>query len=137
MNISRFAVHRPIFTIMVILIMIILGGVSLIRLPIDLLPDITYPTLTIRTYYENASPEEIEELVTRPIEGAMSAVPGVEEVSSVSAEGVSNVRMTFTWGTDLDAAANDIRDRLDRVIPDLPDEVERPTLLNSSPTRPI
>ena len=128
MNLSRFAVHRPIFTIMVILIMIILGGVSLVRLPIDLLPDITYPTLTIRSYYENASPEEIEQLVTRPIEAAMSAVPGVEEVSSVSAEGVSNVRMTFTWGTDLDAAANDIRDRLDRVIPDLPDEAERPTL---------
>jgi HAE1 family hydrophobic/amphiphilic exporter-1 len=128
MNISRFAVHRPIFTIMVILIMIILGGVSLIRLPIDLLPDITYPTLTIRTEYENTSPEEIEELVTRPIEAAMSAVPGVEEVSSVSTEGVSNVRMTFTWGTDLDTAANDIRDRLDRVIPDLPDEAERPTL---------
>ena len=128
MNISRFAVHRPIFTIMVILIMIILGGVSLIRLPIDLLPDITYPTLTIRTYYENTSPEEIEELVTRPIEAAMSAVPGVEEVSSVSTEGVSNVRMTFTWGTDLDTAANDIRDRLDRVIPDLPEESERPTL---------
>ncbi|MBM3298439.1 MAG: efflux RND transporter permease subunit, partial [Deltaproteobacteria bacterium] len=128
MNISRFAVHRPIFTIMVILIMIILGGISLIRLPIDLLPDITYPTLTIRTSYENASPEEIEELVTRPIEAAMSAVPGVEVVSSISAEGVSNVRITFAWGTDLGAAANDIRDRLDRVIPHLPDEAERPTL---------
>src|SRR4030042_5726771 len=107
MNISRFAVHRPIFTIMVILIMIILGGVSLIRLPIDLLPDITYPTLTIRTEYENTSPDGIEELVTRPIEAAMSAVPGVEEVSSVSSEGTSSVRLSFSWGTDLDAGAND------------------------------
>jgi HAE1 family hydrophobic/amphiphilic exporter-1 len=128
MNISRSAVHRPIFTIMVVLITIILGGISLIRLPIDLMPDITYPTLTIRTLYENASPEEIEELVTRPVEEAMSAVPGVEYVYSTSAEGASNVRVSFTWGTDLDTAANDIRDRLDRVIPRLPDDAERPTL---------
>ncbi|MBN2688669.1 MAG: efflux RND transporter permease subunit, partial [Deltaproteobacteria bacterium] len=116
MNLSRAAVHRPVFTIMVILIVLILGGVSLFRLPIDLMPDITYPTLTIRSNYENASPEEIEELVTRPIEEAMSAVPGVESVYSTSAEGVSNVRVTFSWGTDLDTASNDIRDRLDRII---------------------
>ena len=128
MNISRIAVHRPIFTIMVMLIVIILGGISLIRLPIDLMPDITYPTLTVQTIYEDASPEEIEELVTRPIEEAMSAVPGVESVYSTSSEGASNVRVTFSWGTDLDTASNDIRDRLDRVIPRLPDDAERPTL---------
>jgi len=128
MKVTRFAVHRPIFTIMLTVIVIILGGVSLMRLPIDLLPDITYPTLSITTEYENASPEEMEELVTRPMEEAISAVPGVEEVSSVSTEGVSNVRPTFSWGTDLDAAANDIRDRLDRVIPRLPEDAERPRL---------
>jgi HAE1 family hydrophobic/amphiphilic exporter-1 len=128
MNISRFSVHRPVLTVMVSLIVIIVGGVSLSRLSIDLMPDITYPTLSISTEYENASPEEIEELITRPIEEAMSAVPGVEEVTSVSAEGRSSVRVTFTWGTDLDAAANDIRDRLDRVLPLLPDDVERPSL---------
>jgi len=127
-KLSQFSVHRPIFTIMVALIVIILGGISLIRLPIDLMPDITYPTLSISTNYENASPEEIEELVTRPIEEAMSAVPGVEEVSSNSTEGRSKIRVSFTWGTDLDAAANDIRDRLDRVIPRLPDDAERPRL---------
>jgi HAE1 family hydrophobic/amphiphilic exporter-1 len=128
MRISRFSVHRPIFTIMVTLIVVVLGGISLVRLPIDLMPDITYPTLSISTEYENASPEEIEELITRPIEEAMSAVPGVEEVTSVSTEGVSNVRVTFSWGTNLDAAATDIRDRLDRVIPQLPDNAERPRL---------
>ncbi|MBW2596413.1 MAG: efflux RND transporter permease subunit [Deltaproteobacteria bacterium] len=128
MNLSRTAVHRPVFTVMVILIVVILGGISLIRLPIDLMPDITYPTLTVRTLYENASPEEIEELVTRPIEEAMSAVPGVESVYSTSSEGASNVRVTFSWGTDLDTASNDIRDRLDRVIRRLPDDVERPIL---------
>ena len=128
MRLSQFSVHRPIFTIMVTLIVLILGGVSLIRLPIDLMPDITYPTLSISTEYENTSPEEIEEILTRPIEEAVSAVPGVEEVSSTSTEGRSRVRVTFTWGTDLDAAANDIRDRLDRVVHHFPDGVERPRL---------
>ncbi len=128
MKISTFAVHRPIFTIMVVLIVILLGIISLLRLPIDLMPDISYPTLSISCSYENAGPEEIEELITRPIEQAMSAVPGVEEVSSVSVEGQSSVRVTFSWGTDLDAAANDIRDRLDRVVQRLPEEVDRPTL---------
>ena len=128
MNISRFSVQRPVLTVMVSLIVIILGGVSLSRLSIDLMPDITYPTLSICTEYENASPEEVEELITRPVEEAMSAVPGVEEVTSVSAEGRSSVRVTFTWGSNLDEAANDIRDRLDRVIPRLPEDAERPRL---------
>jgi HAE1 family hydrophobic/amphiphilic exporter-1 len=128
MNLSHFSVRRPVLTIMVSLIVIIVGAVSFSRLSIDLMPDITYPTLSISTEYENASPEEVEELITRPIEEAMSAVPGVEEVTSVSAEGRSSVRVTFTWGTDLDAAANDIRDRLDRVIPNLPEDADRPGL---------
>jgi hydrophobic/amphiphilic exporter-1 (mainly G- bacteria), HAE1 family len=128
MKFSRFAVNHPVFTIMSVLIVMILGGISLSRLPIDLMPDITYPTLSVSTTYENASPREIEELITRPIEEAMSAVPGVEQVTSVSAEGQSQVRVSFTWATDLDAAANDVRDRLDRVAPRLPDEAERPLL---------
>jgi HAE1 family hydrophobic/amphiphilic exporter-1 len=128
MRISRFAVHRPIFTIMVVLMVLLLGTISLLRLPIDLMPDISYPTLSISCAYENAGPEEIEELITRPIEQAVSAVPGVEELTSVSVEGQGTVRVTFSWGSDLDAAANDIRDRLDRIIDHLPEDSERPTL---------
>jgi len=128
MNIPRIAVHRPVSTVMMVLIILILGGISLARLPIDLMPNVTYPTLTVRTLYENASPEEVEQLITRPIEEAISAVPGVESVYSSSSEGTSNVRVTFSWGTDLDTASNDIRDRLDRVISRLPEDAERPTL---------
>jgi HAE1 family hydrophobic/amphiphilic exporter-1 len=113
---------------MIISIVIILGVISLNHLPIDLMPDITYPTLSIRADYENASPEEIEELITRPIEEAMGAVPGVEEIYSISSEGSSNVRIMFSWGTNLDTASNDVRDRLDRAIRRLPDDVDRPTL---------
>lgn len=128
MSIARFAIHRPIFTTMVTLIVIIIGGISLLRLPIDLMPDITNPVISIRTEYENASPEIVEELVTRPIEEAMAAVPGAEEVTSNSSEGNSNVTVKFTWGTDLDVAVSDVRDRIDRVINRLPDDAERPTL---------
>jgi HAE1 family hydrophobic/amphiphilic exporter-1 len=92
------------------------------------MPDISYPTLSVSCSYENAGPEEIEELISRPIEQAVSAVPGVEEVTSNSTEGQSTVRVRFAWGTDLDAAANDIRDRMDRVIGQLPEDADRPTL---------
>ena len=128
MNIARFSIHRPIFTSMVTLIVVILGAISLLRLPIDLMPDVTNPVISIRTEYENASPEIVEELISRPIEEAMAAVPGAEEVTSSSSEGNSNVTVKFTWGTDLDAAASDVRDRLDRVIGRLPDDAERPVL---------
>ncbi len=128
MKISAFSVRRPVFTVMIALIVILLGLISLVRLPVDLMPDITYPRLSISTNYGNASPEEMERLVTRPIEQALSAVPGVEEVTSVSVEGRSSIGVAFVWGTDLDAAASDIRDRLDRVIPRLPDDAERPVL---------
>ncbi len=128
MKIARIAVDRPIFTIMVSLIVIILGAVALTRLPIDLMPDITSPTISISTSYAKASPLSMEELVTRPIEEAVSAVPGVDEITSQSSEGNSNVQVSFVWGTDLDAASNDIRDRLDRIISRLPDGANRPSL---------
>lgn len=128
MNIAPFSVNRPVLIVMVTMIIIILGGISLFRLPVDLMPEIEYPTLSVSTSYENASPAEIEELITRPIEQAMSAVPGVEEVYSSSEESDSYVRLSFAWGTDLDEASNDVRDRLDRVIRRLPDEADRPSL---------
>jgi len=133
MKISQFSVYHPIFTVMIFLIVIILGLISFSRLPIDLMPDITYPTLSLSTSYGNASPEEMEEIVTRPIEEALAAVPGVEEISSTSSEGSSSVRVSFAWGTDLEEASNDIRDRLDRIIRSLPEDIERPRLRKFDP----
>ncbi|MBN2370012.1 MAG: efflux RND transporter permease subunit [Vicinamibacteria bacterium] len=133
MNLSEFSIKRPVFVVMLTLIVVIVGAVSLSRLPIDLMPEITFPTLSIGTSYENTGPEEIEQIITRPIEEAMSAVPGVEEVFSVSSEGSSNVRVMFSWGTDLNAAMDDVRERLDRVIPRLPDEIDRPVLRKFDP----
>lgn len=128
MSLPSFSVRRPIATAMFTLIVVTIGGVSLTQLPIDLLPDISLPTLTVRSTYENASPEEMERLVTEPIEEAVSLVSGVEEISSESGEGSSNVFIRFVWGTDLDAVADDVRDRLDRITEDLPEDMPRPEL---------
>ncbi len=133
MNVSAFTTSRPIFTIMVTLIIILIGVVSLSRLPIDLLPEISYPALSINTSYGNAAPEEVENLVTEVIERAVMAIQGIEEVTSESTEGNSRVRVSFTWGTNLDAATNDVRDRLDRIIDDLPEEIDRPQLRKFDP----
>jgi hydrophobic/amphiphilic exporter-1 (mainly G- bacteria), HAE1 family len=127
-SLARVCVRRPVATTMFALIVVIVGLFALGRLPIDLLPDVSLPTLTIRSEYGNASPEEMERLVTERIEETVSLVSGVEEITSESGEGSSNVRVRFSWGTDLDAAANDVRDRLDRITDELPDDMPRPQL---------
>lgn len=128
MNIAQGPVNRPILTTIIFLIIIVLGIVSFWRLSIDLMPEITYPTISVITSYGNVGPQEMEELITRPIEEALAAVQRVEEITSTSTEGRSMVRVSFTWGTDLDVAANDIRDRIDRVIGRLPEDIERPMI---------
>ena len=128
MNIAQGPVNRPILTTIIFLIIITLGIVSFWRLSIDLMPEVTFPTVSVITSYGNVGPQEMEELITRPIEEALAAVQGVEEINSTSTEGRSMVRVSFTWGTDLDVAANDIRDRIDRVIGRLPEDIERPMI---------
>ncbi|HSG29693.1 MAG TPA: efflux RND transporter permease subunit, partial [Candidatus Krumholzibacterium sp.] len=85
-------------------------------------------TISVVTDYPNVGPQEIEESISRPIEEALAAVQGVEEITSTSTEGRSQVRVAFAWGTDLDVAANDIRDRIDRVMGRLPEDLERPMI---------
>jgi HAE1 family hydrophobic/amphiphilic exporter-1 len=126
MSLANASVRRPVTTVMACLIVILLGGVAFSRLPVDLLPEVTYPTLTVRTDYPNVGPQEIEDLVTRPIEEAVAAIAGVETITSTSAEGNSSVRVSFTWGTGLDAAAEEVRTRLDRIRAGLPEGIDSP-----------
>lgn len=126
MNLFQFCVRRPIFTVMVTLIIILLGAVSLSRLRIDLLPNIELPTLTISTQYHGASPEVMERLVTRIIEEIVATVPGVIEMTSTSSEGISRVQVTFAWGTDIDTAALDVLATLEDEINELPEDIVRP-----------
>jgi HAE1 family hydrophobic/amphiphilic exporter-1 len=126
MKLPRFSVRKPVFTSMVTLIVLVLGVVSLSRLQIDLLPDIELPTLTISTGYEGASPEVMERLVTQIIEEIVGTVPGVEEMTSRSAEGSSRVTVSFAWGTDIDTATLDVQNKLEQEINELPEDVVRP-----------
>ncbi len=137
MSLSQVAVRRPVTTYMAVLIVLILGGVSFFKIPVELMPEITFPTVTINTRYENVSPGEIETLISEPVEKAVSSVEGVEEVSSVSVEGRSQVRVSFAWGTNLDAAVSDLREKLDRIRDDLPRDATAPVIskydVNASP----
>ena len=128
MSIPRLAIHRPVTMFMLSGVIILLGTISLMRLPVDLMPDVTYPSITVRVGYAGVGPLEMEELVTRPIEQAMSAVAGLERLESTSQEGSSRVTLNFAWGIDLNEAADDVRNRLDRVRGRLPEEADAPVM---------
>jgi HAE1 family hydrophobic/amphiphilic exporter-1 len=133
MTITEVAVRRPIATTMVFLIVIVVGVMGFRFLPVDLLPQIEYPQLTIRTNYPNVGPEEIEKIITDRVENAVAGVPNVEEIRSNSEEGRSRVTLEFSQGTNIDEAANDVRAALDRIRDDFPPEVESPRLWKFDP----
>jgi len=128
MSLSDIAIKRPIATFMLYIAILVIGAFSLSRLSIDLLPDIEFPSISVATTYTGASPEEVETLITEPIERVVSTAQNVDEVRSTSSEENSNVTITFKWGTDMKDAANDIRDRVGRVAPLLPDGVAQPRI---------
>jgi hydrophobic/amphiphilic exporter-1 (mainly G- bacteria), HAE1 family len=134
MSIPRTAIHRPITMFMICCVIILLGAISLMRLPVDLMPDLTFPSVTIRVSYPGVGPLDIEELITRPIEQAVSAVAGLDQVNSTSSEGSGVVRLNFTWGTELNAAADDVRSRLDRIRARLPEDADAPIIFKFDAT---
>ncbi|HSP91292.1 MAG TPA: efflux RND transporter permease subunit, partial [Vicinamibacterales bacterium] len=95
MSIPRTAIDRPITMYMLCAVIVLLGAISLARLPVDLMPDVTFPSITVRVSYGGVGPLEMEELVTRPIEQAVSAVAGLEQINATSSEGSSTVRLNF------------------------------------------
>ncbi|MCW9705605.1 efflux RND transporter permease subunit [Fodinibius salsisoli] len=133
MKITETAVKRPIATTMLFLIIIVLGVMSFRYLPVDLLPPVEFPQLTVATDYPNVGPEEVEKIITQRIENTIAGVPGVERVRSSSEEGESRVTLEFAQGTDIDVAANDIRAALDRVRDDLPPEADAPRIWKFDP----
>lgn len=136
MSLAQFAVRRRITVAMATVAVALFGAVSLGRLDVDLLPDLSYPTLTVRTNLAGAAPVEVENLITRPIEEASGILSGVRTVRSVSRAGRSDVVLEFGWGTDMDLAAIEVRERVDLL--QLPSEAERPLLLRFDPaTDPV
>jgi hydrophobic/amphiphilic exporter-1 (mainly G- bacteria), HAE1 family len=124
MSIPRIAIARPVTMFMISGIIILMGAVSVTRLPVDLLPDVTYPTVSVFVRYPGVGPQEIEQLITRPIEQTVSAVAGLDQLNSTSSEGISRVSLSFAWGTDLNEAMDDMRMRLDRVRGRMPIDAE-------------
>jgi len=135
MSIPRLAIHRPVTMFMLSAVITLLGFISLTRLPVDLMPEFQQPTLNIRTSYAGVGPLEMEELITRPIEQAVGAVPGLTRIESSSSEGNSQVQLNFEWGSDLAESADEVRTRMDRIRARLPEDADPPTIQKFDPSQ--
>jgi HAE1 family hydrophobic/amphiphilic exporter-1 len=131
MSLATLSVRRPVAVGMLVVAVAIFGAVSFSRLPVNLLPDISYPTLTVETRYTGAAPAEVESLITRPIEESVGIIAGVQRLTSRSRSGLSQVTLEFAWKTNMDLATLDVREKLDLVT--LPRDAEKPTILRFDP----
>lgn len=133
MNLSGISVKRPVTTLMAILIIVIFGSVSLTRLPIDLLPSIEVPVIIVSTSYQGVGPQEIENLVTRPLESSIATVENIESIMSTTSEGQSLVIAQFSFGTDMNFASLQMREKIDLIKRLLPDGASDPMVLKIDP----
>jgi len=131
-NLIKTSIKRKVTVAMFTIAVILFGLVSFTRLKINLLPELTYPTVTVRTEYEGAAPAEIENLITKPLEEALGTVKNVQEISSISRSGQSDVILEFAWGTDMDFSILEIREKIDAI--ELPLEIQRPSILRFDPS---
>lgn len=138
MKLARIAVDRPVTVYMFYLAVVLLGFVSLRELAVDLLPDISYPRLSVITRYPGVAPEEMETLITAPLESAVSRIPRLRRVESISKEGVSYLALEFDWGTNMDFTMLHTREQLDSARDRFPEDAESPTIIPLDPqSRPI
>jgi HAE1 family hydrophobic/amphiphilic exporter-1 len=129
MSLPEFGVKRPVTNLMIFSAIIIVAFYSLTRLGIDMMPEIEPPVITVGAAYPGASSEDVEAKVTEPLENQLATAPGIEKITSRSLEGLSMISLKFKWGTNLDEASNDVRDRIElakRFLPDIPDEMDNP-----------
>lgn len=133
MSLTATSVHRPIATTMIFLIVIVMGAIGFRYLPVDLLPPIETPELNVEVRYPNVGPEEIELLITEPLENSLSVVANLESMSSSSREGEGRVSLRFAQGTDLAEASNDVREVLDRVRNSFPQDADAPRINKFNP----
>ncbi|MGB2873233.1 efflux RND transporter permease subunit [Psychrobacillus psychrotolerans] len=133
MKISDFSIKRPVFTIVIMFLIIILGGVSFFKIPVTLIPDLNPPIAVVVTNYQGASPVEVDEKITKPLEASLSTLPGIESVNSTSQEGANFILLEFDWSTDMDAIQMDVMQRID-IIP-LPDGADKPRFLKFDPAQ--
>jgi hydrophobic/amphiphilic exporter-1 (mainly G- bacteria), HAE1 family len=127
-KLAEICIRRPVFATMLGLSLIVVGGFSYLNLGVDLFPKVQFPTVTVTTTLPGASPEEVETEITKKIEEAVNTIEGIDELRSVSAEGVSQVFITFVLERGTDVAAQDVRDRINRVLKELPDDTDPPVI---------
>ena len=127
-----FTTSRPVAILMIVIGVCVFGFISYKELAVNLMPDISYPSLTVRTEYAGTAPEEIETSISRPIEQALGVVGNLVSISSISKAGLSDVKLEFTWNTDMNRATSDVREKLDQVF--LPEDVDRPLILRYDPS---
>ncbi len=129
MNLPEFGVRKPITNLMIFFAIFVLAFYSFSRLGVDLLPEIEPPIISVISNYSGANPEDVETKVTEVLENQLGTTPGLEKITSTSSEGMSVIQLKFVWGTNLDEASNDIRDRIElakQSLPDIPDEMDNP-----------
>lgn len=134
MDFYQVTARRPVAVLMVFLAVIVFGAFSIRLLPLNLMPDISYPKLTVRTEYPGAAPAEVEDNVSRPLEEVLGVVTGLTRIESISRAAQSDVVLEFAWDTDMDEASQDVLEKLDLVTANLPDGVEQPLILRYDPT---
>jgi HAE1 family hydrophobic/amphiphilic exporter-1 len=134
MNLPALAIRRPVGTVMIVLLVVFLGVIAVLGTPTDLLPEMSLPIIAVVTQYPGAGSQEVEYLVTRPIERVLSYVAGVERITSESSEGASTVIAEFSWGAKIDLAVLDVRDGIDTVKAYLPDDASAPRIVKADPS---
>lgn len=132
MSLSSIAIKRPVFAVMLNMIFVIFGILSYNRIGVQEIPNITYPTIAIRTVLPGGSPKLVNQTVTRPIEEAVNSVSGIEHISSSSVQGSSLVQLQFALGSDMDAAYNKVLNKVNQTIPQLPTEAQAPVVLHAA-----
>ncbi|HEY8462929.1 MAG TPA: efflux RND transporter permease subunit [Bacillota bacterium] len=133
MKIHELSIKHPVTVLMGVLIVLVLGGVSLLRLSIDLMPDIDIPVAIVSTQYEGVGSEEIESMITKPLESTLSTINNMKSITSKSSEGNSLVIVEFNYGTDLDFASLQMREKIDAIKDSLPDDADEPTVMKIDP----
>jgi HAE1 family hydrophobic/amphiphilic exporter-1 len=126
MSFLRTFIRRPVFTTMLVFVLVVFGLSALPRLGIDLMPDVDFPLVAVVVNWNGASPAEMENLVTKPIEDAVSSVAGIKTITSISREGISQVVIEFVLGTDPRMAAADVREKVGGIRKGLPDQIDEP-----------
>lgn len=137
MPIAKFAVSRRVTVAMIASAIIVLGLFAFPRLPVSLLPNFSPPVVTVAVNYKNVAPEQMETLITRPLENAVSRVPGIQQINSTSSEGTSQVTAQFYFGTNIDTAAVDVQEQVSRIWSSLPNDpnLSQPTIVKFDPNQ--